>query len=73
MDHIWAIVDVEPTQLDWFTLRDAAGSLWRFVRRGPVSLGEPAHLRGVWKADRIGIEFVPGAGPSDAPARLVAD
>jgi hypothetical protein len=33
-------------KLDWLTIEDHAGRVWRYRRVGPLDLAEPAHVEG---------------------------
>lgn len=40
------VKEIEPTRLDWLTVEDDAGRVWRYLRVGSADLAEPVHLEG---------------------------
>ena len=41
-----AIKEIESSKLDWLTVEDDAGKVWRYRRVGALDLAEPAHVEG---------------------------
>ena len=38
--------EIEPNHLDWLTVEDDQGKVWRYRRVGPSDLARPAHVEG---------------------------
>jgi hypothetical protein len=41
-----AVQDLEPIRLDWLTVEDTDGRVWRYRRIGSADLAESAHVEG---------------------------
>lgn len=46
------VKEIEPTKLDWLTVEDDAGRVWRYRRVGAADLAEPVQLEGHLKNGR---------------------
>ena len=40
------VKEIEPTKLNWLTIEDDAGKVWRYRRVGNVDLAEAPHVEG---------------------------
>lgn len=46
MANARAIKEIESTKLDWLTVEDDKGKVWKYRRVGALDLAEPAHVEG---------------------------
>lgn len=41
-----AVVEIEPNQMEWLTIEDDTGRVWRYRRVGALDLAEPVEVEG---------------------------
>jgi hypothetical protein len=46
MSFARAVIEIDPTRLDWLTIEDSDNRIWRYRRIGMADLAEPADVEG---------------------------
>jgi len=46
MSFARAVIEIEPTSLDWLTIEDSDDRVWRYRRIGMADLAEPVQVEG---------------------------
>jgi len=44
-----SVQEIDPSRLDWLTVEDTEGHIWKYRRAGAADLAEPVHIEGHFK------------------------